>query len=253
MRGNFGAVLRLDGWRPRGRLSRAVAVWCMALLLGAWGTTPSASAQARAGTSLVVSGAPDGAEVYVDGELVGQAPLAQGVPVEPGSHTLRVTMPGYTEFTEVVRVRRGKPTTVNVEMIAVSMVLSLKSEPDGANVFVDDKFAGNTPLELDLLEGRHALKLSLFNYRDLVHPVDARAGVRDSLSLRLEMLPPAERKSLVPEPRDEWYEQPTTWLLIGGAAAVVATTVVLLVVFTASEPLKTDAFCAQVDDCVRVP
>jgi hypothetical protein len=232
----------------RSALTMSAAV----LLLAAFGLVSGAGAQAGAGGTIVITGAVDGAEVYVDGELVGQAPL-EPIDAAPGSHTVRVTRAGYTEFTDVVRVRKGKATKFPVEMIAVSMVLSLRSEPEGAQVFVDENFAGEAPLELDLLEGIHKLKLSKFNYRDLEKQIDARAGVRETLSLTLELLPAAEQKSLEPEPQDSWYQKPTTWLLIGGAAAIVATTVVLLVVFTQSDPSKVDSFCARAEDCVRVP
>ncbi|MEZ4254402.1 MAG: PEGA domain-containing protein [Polyangiales bacterium] len=137
--------------------------------------------------------------------------------------------------------------------MAVSMILTVESVPTAAQVFVDEKFSGETPVDLDLVEGRHVLRLKKSLYRELERDVDAVAGETVTWKLELEAIPEAERLAMEPLPPDAWSQQPTTWILIGGAAAVVAAGVVLAVVLSSDSPSAASGFCAKVDDCVRVP
>ena len=50
---------------------------------------------------------PEGAQVRIDGELVGDTPL-ESVSVEAGEHELRIRFPGYQEFTTRVKVEKEK-------------------------------------------------------------------------------------------------------------------------------------------------
>jgi PEGA domain-containing protein len=44
--------------------------------------------------------------------------------------------------------------------------VSISSEPDGAEIFVDDKFHGNTPATLKLPAGSHAIVLKFPGHAD---------------------------------------------------------------------------------------
>jgi hypothetical protein len=129
--------------------------------------------QSESAGSLVIEGAPDGAEILIDEVAVGTAPLG-AIPVEPGSHTVRVRMPGYTEHTDIVEVRAGRPTSIAVELLALSHVLSVTSEPPSAHVYVDGTFMGETPVEFDLLEGTHSVRISLRGWHPRRAPGRAR-------------------------------------------------------------------------------
>jgi hypothetical protein len=56
--------------------------------------------------SLQVESRPTGAQVWIDGRLVGTTPL-QLSSVETGSHALRLELPGYRPWTTSVSVSRG--------------------------------------------------------------------------------------------------------------------------------------------------
>lgn len=217
----------------------------------------SVEAQRRGGRSatgrLIVEGPRfEGAEVFVDAESVGRLPL-EPIEIERGEHTVRVVQPGFTEFTEVVFVQRGREVTVNVDMLPVSMVLHVETEPEGAQVFVDGRFSGETPVDLDLVEGEHSIRIARAGYREVIREVQARAGERDAIELTLEELPRDERRVIVVPPENpEWYERPLTWVFIGAGAVAVALGVVLIVVLTADEPTQADQFCSGgTAECIR--
>lgn len=200
--------------------------------------------------TLVIQTTHEGAEVLVDEELVGTTPL-DPIALSPGSHTLRVRLPGYTEYTDVVQIAAGQTNEVPVDLLALSEVLEVTTTPPGAHVYVDGNFMGESPVELDLIEGTRSLRIVLRGYHEVIREVEARAGSRDELSLELEALPP---DALLGGPdTTEWYEEPITWIAIGGGAVALAVIIaVVAVVTTDSSQSQIDAFCASPGGCIRV-
>lgn len=203
--------------------------------------------QAPSEGSIVIQSEVQGAEVIVDERPVGTTPL-DPIAVAPGSHTIRVRMPGYTEYTDVVQVQAGRATDVAVELLPLSHVLSVTTEPAGAHVFVDGTFMGETPVEFDVLEGTHALRLVLHGYEEVVRQVEARAGTRSALHFDLVAQPgagPATGPRLA-----QWYEEPVTWVAVGGGAVAIALVVsIVAVAASSSSGSQIDAFCAE--GCIR--
>jgi hypothetical protein len=202
----------------------------------------TADAQRRQG-NLILHGEHPGAEVYVDAERVGEMPL-DPLPLEPGNHTLRVVRPGYTEYTDVFRIRPRRDTEVTIDLIAISMALSVTSVPEGARIFLDDNFSGEAPLRLELLEGNHTIRAELRGYHDASEDIAAVPGFEQSLELTLEELPEEEQRALFEAAEPEWYEEPLTWIIVGGGAAAVALGIVLIVLLTGSSDSDRDQFCA---------
>lgn len=60
--------------------------------------------------------ATDDADVWIDGRLVGQAPLAKALELSPGDHSVSVTARGRRPVSRSVTIERGKPETVRVEL-----------------------------------------------------------------------------------------------------------------------------------------
>lgn len=63
--------------------------------------------------------------------------------------------------------------------------LDLQSEPAGATVYLDGRFAGHTPLVLDLPAGEHKVKLAKIGYLEKARVVRLRAGETTSVTLPL--------------------------------------------------------------------
>lgn len=199
-------------------------------------------AQPVAPTRIVFDMLPDGAEVLIDESAIGTGPLAP-VDVEPGEHAVRVRLQGYSEYTDVVTVARGQELHVPVDLIPLAHVLGVTSNPPGARLFVDDRFAGETPTDVELVDGSHALRLSLRGFEDALRTIEAVAGSRDTWAVDLVALPeqgPAQ-----------WYEDPIVWIVTG--ASVVAVTVLVIVIAVAAQPSASqlDQFCMPEGRCIR--
>jgi hypothetical protein len=120
--------------------------------------------------SLSVSSVPPGAQVYLDGQARGDAPLLLQN-LEPGTHALRVELPGYeTENRTVVLDKAGRHAE-EFRLARNSGTLELVTEPAGVTVFIDGKERGVTaagmnplvsePFRVDLLaQGEHRLQLT---------------------------------------------------------------------------------------------
>jgi hypothetical protein len=73
--------------------------------------------EARAKVAVVKIGVDvTGAEVRVDGQAIGAAPLAAEVFVEPGKRTIEATHEGYDDARKVIEVTAGDATTVSLRL-----------------------------------------------------------------------------------------------------------------------------------------
>jgi len=192
--------------------------------------------------TLVVTSMVEGAEVLIDEESVGFTPL-EAIQLAPGSHTLRVRRGGYTEFASVIEIVSGQTNNVEVDMMALAMVLTVRTDPDEASVFVDGTFRGTSPLELELNEGDHSIRVTAPRHHEAIREVSARAGETELLSVDLEPLP---QEMLEPRAA-EWFEEPVTWIAIGGGVALLTVALVLIVYF-ATLPNELEDFCNPMCD-----
>jgi serine/threonine-protein kinase len=101
---------------------------------------------------------PPGARIEVDGRSALSCLAPCNVSLGPGRHTLFAELGGYGTARKIFNV----PTAggVFVSMMRNMGILLLTSQPAGANVFIDGKDYGATPVEIKLSAGRHHLSLS---------------------------------------------------------------------------------------------
>lgn len=64
--------------------------------------------------------APAGAEVVIDEQVVGTAPLLRPISVSPGKHRVRVSLRGHRPWARSERVERGQTVTVRAERLGVT-------------------------------------------------------------------------------------------------------------------------------------
>lgn len=133
-----------------------------------------------------VGTAPAAASVLVDGEHVGTTPAI--VEVLEGERSLRVELTGYAPQVRELTIEAGVAVDLGtLALTPASGVLSLSSNPAGANVAVDGEFAGQTPLEIELAPGTdHRISLSRAGYRRESVALRMEAGGRESRTVRLQ-------------------------------------------------------------------
>ena len=145
-----GTLLQVGGpahaERPSGRRGVHPAWWAaltVAALFAAvsWWQRPAPT------VAVTVSSVPDGAEVFLDGRLLGETALS--AEVAPGEYTLRLTRDGFVPWSESVQIAPGVPLVVERALAAEDRSVQFHSVPAGAMVTIDGRApfpAGNTAL-----------------------------------------------------------------------------------------------------------
>lgn len=139
--------------------------------------TPEPVAGATTGTLEVDASVP-GAAVAIDGDAAGSAP--QKRELAPGSHRVRVTKDGFQPWEREVHVVPGHTARLLARLEAEAARLRIDADVPGANVFLDRKFLGTTPVETrDFSPGTHRLNVSAEGYDMYAETLDLGPGPRD--------------------------------------------------------------------------
>lgn len=134
------------------------------VLLGVMGwllTRDSGGGGMREGEGeLVVQSRPEGAQVKIDGEVKGNTPLT--VRLDSGAHVLEVQSGKSEPRVIPLMIQAGVQTSQYVELqgVAKTGALEIRSEPAGARVTIDGRPRGTTPVTVrDLSPGDHTVVL----------------------------------------------------------------------------------------------
>jgi hypothetical protein len=106
----------------------------------------------------VIRTTPAGSIIRVDNTNVGPSPLTLATGC--GKRKIDVVHPRYALGSRVVTLAEGKTESVDVTLTRPQHVLTITSQPPGAQVFLDGRPAGSTPTKLNVL-GFVTLKLEI--------------------------------------------------------------------------------------------
>jgi TonB family protein len=125
--------------------------------------------------------------VWVDNTKTGRSPLTLSG-VLPGRHAIRVALPGFSSAELILDVPAGAfAVPLRFTLQPANAILQVRSEPEGALVFIDGQPRGTTPIEtLSLLPGKHGVELTLKGFAPWVQTVQASAGDRIPLLGKLQ-------------------------------------------------------------------
>jgi PEGA domain-containing protein len=105
-----------------------------------------------------------------------------GAPVSVGEKDREFIPVGLT--TSVAKDSQGSATSsASAEAIGT---VGLTSTPDGADVFVDGQFYGNTPATLKLKPGKHTIGVKMSGYKDWSREISTESGGEAHLTAALE-------------------------------------------------------------------
>jgi hypothetical protein len=128
----------------------------------------------RSTGTVSVTSTPNAALVYVDGNYQGKTPLT--VTLYPGSHSFRLSIPGYNDYTASVYVTANTNQKLNAVMnTAIFGTVAISSMP-GATVWMDSNSQGKIPSSGTLTlpgitSGNHVFKVTASGYNDWINTV----------------------------------------------------------------------------------
>jgi formylglycine-generating enzyme required for sulfatase activity len=128
------------------------------------------------GRLVVDTGDVAGAEVSVDGTLVGTTPF-EAVSVPAGEHEVAVDAEGYVEFRTTLEIEgRGAEQTLEVGLVANSAPVTFATVPPGATVTVDGRSLGTTPLTTAVSAGRRSVSYSMSAFKPASRQITVEPG-----------------------------------------------------------------------------
>ncbi|MFQ6039870.1 MAG: PEGA domain-containing protein [Candidatus Poribacteria bacterium] len=110
---------------------------------------------------LVIDILPAGATVEIDGKVVGDSPIRKRVFV--GTHRIKVIKGGYGPLIiRGIQIERGKKVEISRKLPSL-----IRSNPPGAEVYIDGEYKGKTPLPFEFQMGYHRVLLKKPKYVDV--------------------------------------------------------------------------------------
>jgi formylglycine-generating enzyme required for sulfatase activity len=129
---------------------------------------------------------PSGADVLVDGELIGSTPI--NAEIIQGQRNLVLKLAGHKAWQEEFDVLAGEDFSVPlVELTPADGLLFIQSNPTAASVTIGDEFKGLTPLEVALPPGqKHELTFFKNGYNSSSISIQTQANEERELNIDLE-------------------------------------------------------------------
>ena len=177
-------------------------------------------------TMLIITSTTERAEVELDGTFVGETPIEEGLPISPGTHTIRVSKRGWTEHNDTFVARPGETVDLEIDLLPVAGIVRIRTPTPGATVEVNGKVVGVTPFDQDVPIGKASVRVRQAGYHDAVKELDIQLGKLYDFDMPLEALPVVVRPPPGKEPlTDKWW----FWTAIGTAVAGGAWAVAALI------------------------
>lgn len=165
--GTHAIQIRVSGWD----------VWNGTTTAIRGSTTQVIANMTHAAYSLVVTSIPPGAKVALDGATKGVTPLTL-IGLKPRNYTLVVSLRGYAVISRTVDLSDATQSTQDFSLVQAFGKLSIVSDPARAEVILDGKSRGVTPLKIDSLPvGDYALTLKLDGSTDITDTLSVKAGI----------------------------------------------------------------------------
>jgi serine/threonine protein kinase len=142
-------------------------------------------------TGITVKSTPAGASVFLNGASIGQTPFETQA-IEPGRVTLRLARSGFMAKDTTVLIEDGQHLSLRLFLdkeVAPEARMSVASQPETADVYVDGELAGQTPFaESGLTPGHHTIRVKKTGYVEHDTLVSAAEGEELNLFFRLAVV-----------------------------------------------------------------
>ena len=121
--------------------------------------------------TLVISTIPSDAEIFVDGKKVGTGYGSAAISVG-SEHRYKVSRDYYIPEEDVVKSDEAVKITKQIELRPNFSYITIKTEPSGAEIYIDGKKVGTTPYLSEMIEfGRRRVELKKSGYEPYVKVV----------------------------------------------------------------------------------
>ena len=136
-------------------------------------------------SDVFISSIPQGAAVSIDGKTAGHTPLKIELP--QGDYLLAIKAQGFKSWTTPLAVGLNQPLSIkDIRLQPADGILALQTQPPGANVTIDQKFVGETPLKVQLsADIEHEIRISKAGYELVSRSVQVSTDKLRTLAVKL--------------------------------------------------------------------
>lgn len=130
----------------------------------------------------------DGADVRIDGDSIGQSPIAVPRALGSGTHFVEVLKKGFAPHRKEVRIGGERTETLEVTLEATELAFAqlwIRTDLPAAEVWLDGARIAQTPLEqsVPVLPGPHAIELRRSGYHTVIKRVEVGPGATAEIKL----------------------------------------------------------------------
>ena len=148
--------------------------------------------------TLSVSSNVSGASVFVNNSFSGQTPV--NLTLNAGNYNISIKANGYKDYNTSVNLTSNN--SVNANLVLNTFVLSVSSNPAGAQVFVNNNLSGNSPLNLTLTPGNYNISVKAPNYKDYNTTVNLSSNSNINATLEPDLF----AKFILPHDARVWID-----------------------------------------------
>ncbi len=138
--------------------------------------------------SVLFTSKPSGASVSLNGRFLGETPFVLK-DVAPGSYTTILKLPKYSPQSVQWSVTSPRPLSINTVLISNEGQLRVTSEPDRAQVKLNDSPVGDTPYHARLEQGKYKVTVVKAGYSIFEQTVLVNRDREAVVSAKMEPLP----------------------------------------------------------------
>lgn len=151
--------------------------------------------ESKTGTLEIIT-MPEGATVYINDEEIGETPLKLNL--EIGKYKIRLSLDGYKDYSTDITIEENKVSKIEIKLEEVKKegTLNVKSTPS-ANVYINGKFIGTTPLKVNLPEGEYFVLITLEGYEKYEKVVKIYSEREELIEVNLKKVTTTPKKSYV--------------------------------------------------------
>ena len=130
---------------------------------------------------LDINSQPMGAKILIDGEDFGTTPrVIKNILV--GEHTLSLVKQGCAKLEKTFTLKEKEMLSLN-EKLESGKIITVTTDKEGDEIYVDGTFAGHSPLDVSMGYGRHTVK-AIRNGRSVMKDIDVKInGTQTQLTL----------------------------------------------------------------------
>ena len=147
---------------------------------------------------------PTGAIVWLNDQQLAQTPTSHQIQGSPGSlWTVVVRKEGFEEFKQNFNLDDAKELPLNVTLKPLPLIATIQSKPPGADIQIDQKKSGKTPLEFSFSKGiTYTITYQLQGYEEETVAFDPNVDQPPKLTVEMRKIAPPGTLEIISEVPD---------------------------------------------------